>query len=275
MKKLTLLTFPLAALALAACGQKTTTPPGGQNPPANKLYSKYGNVMYMNNGNGAGSVGVIGSFHNINPTALPKALDPSLLDTCQLGNGEAYVSSLLFTTSGTALDAGAALTFKKNGVTFASLPRTEEKTQAIGPEYLYSAQPLVLNGLSNLTLSIPGAAGGFPAFTDVPFFVPKSAFKITAPVDLKAVTATTQFTWTGATNDPAAVVVFLVGQKEISFFCTARDDGSFSIPSDFQDVLKAQNFTKGVAAAIQSLTRFETNGDALLALQNLSVIVPK
>lgn len=45
MKRHLLLALPLAALTLAACGQKTTTTPGGQNPPANKLYTKLGLVQ--------------------------------------------------------------------------------------------------------------------------------------------------------------------------------------------------------------------------------------
>ncbi|GAA4014576.1 hypothetical protein GCM10022631_27990 [Deinococcus rubellus] len=270
MKKHLLLALPLAALVLAACGQKTTTPPGGQNPPTEKLYTKVGLVQAIKFDSNSG---VMAEFGTLSPTALPKSPDPSTLDTCQLGDGVNALIQLttpVINSSYGPLDAGDAITFKKNGMAFATISRMDMQPQAL-PNYVYQARNLVLSGLSDLTLSVPGATGGFPAFTDVSFPVPNPAFSLTKPTDLKTITSTTNFTWTGASNDPAAVVLFFVKQGNMPFFfCTARDDGSFTIPSDFQDVLKAQKFTQGIAGAVQSLTQVKTSGDALLIMQSLS-----
>jgi len=260
------LALPLAALALAACGQKTTT------PPASKLYTKLGVVQAAKSDT---SSDVLARFATITPTALPELTDPSTLDTCQLGNSGNALTQLLspVTNSFTgALDAGESITFKKNGMAFATLARTDLQPQTAS-NYVYEAQNLVLSGLSDLTLNIPGASGGFPAFSDVPFSVPAPAFKLTAPTDLGAVTPTTTFAWTGASNDPAAVVLLGVLQGNTPFFfCTARDDGSFTIPSDFRDVLNAQNFVKGPAVVVQSILHLKTSGDALLVTQSLSSV---
>lgn len=206
---------------------------------------------------------------------MPELTDPSSLDTCQLGNiGQVFARlTTPVTNSFTgSLDAGEAITFKKNGMAFANVTRMDMQPQA-SPNYIYRAENLVLSGLSGLTLSIPGAVSGFPAFTDVPFPVASPAFSLTTPTDLKSITPTTTFTWTGASNDATAVVFFGVLQgNTLFFFCTARDDGSFTIPSDFQDVLKAQQFIKGKAIALQSLTQFKTSGDALLVTQSFSSV---
>ena len=87
---------------------------------------------------------------------------------------------------GEPLDAGDALTFKKNGMAFVNVPRMNQVPQATSTTGRYQADNLVLSGLSNLTLSIPGAAGGFPAFSDVPFPVPNPAFSLTRPLTLPA-----------------------------------------------------------------------------------------
>ncbi|WP_161884299.1 hypothetical protein [Deinococcus alpinitundrae] len=182
-------------------------------------------------------------------------IDPSTLDTCQLGNSGNALTQLLSPVTNSfsgPLDAGEAITFKKNGMTFAALARMDLQPQAT-PNYVYEAQNLVLSGLSDLTLNIPGASGGFPAFSDVPFPVPAPAFKVTMPTDLGAVTPTTRFAWTGASNDPAAVVFLGVLKGDTPFFCTAHDDGSFTILNDFRDVLNAQKFVKGPAVVVQSI----------------------
>lgn len=273
MKRHLLLTLPLTALALAACGQKTTTPPGGQNPSTDKPYTKLGFVSSTSSNGGAS---VCGGFFSISPAALPQVRDASTLNTCQLGKGpndlDQALSPVTMLTPGTSLDAGDQLTFKKNGMAFASVPRMNVQLQAVQPNYIYQAGNLVLGGLSNLTLSVPGAAGGFPAFSDVPFAVPNPALSIQTPADRTAVKLDTTFTWTGASNDPAATVFLIVGQNNLEFTCTARDDGSFTIPSDFQDVLRANKFTVGALLAVQVIAHIKASGDALMLTQSSSLI---
>ena len=272
MKKRLLLAFPLSVLTLAACGQKTSTLPGNQNPPGSKLYTKLGLIQAIS---GIPNQGVLARFNTISPVTLPEMQDTSKLDTCQLGEPSKAFSQLYNPVTkflSVSLNAGDMLTFKKGGMTFADMPLMEKQTQA-QPIYSYQNIGLVLSGLSNLTVSIPGVTGSFPAFTDVPFRVATPTFSLMGSTDLAAITPTTVFTWTGASNDPLAMVFFnFIAKGSSVFFCTARDDGSFTIPSDFQAVLKAQNFTKGSATLIQSLTHLDTSGDALLVTQSLSVL---
>ncbi len=271
MNRRPLLSFLLPAVLLAACAQKAAVPTT-QDQPTAKLYTKLGLVQSFK---GSKSSGVSARFSSIAAAALPEAQNNSTLDTCQLGSALEPFGQLLSPITNVLsgpLDAGEALTFKKNGMAFVNVPRMNQVPQATGTTGRYQADNLVLGGLSNLTLSIPGAAGGFPALSDVPFPVPNPAFSLTAPADLTSITPVTAFTWTGASNDPAAAVLIGVKQGDLAFFCSARDDGSFTIPSDFQDVLKAQKFTKGTAGVLQSLTQLKTSGDALLVLQSLSSV---
>jgi hypothetical protein len=255
---LILLALPL----LAACGGSE-----GTVTPTPTTYTKLGLVQYIDFGKESG---VVANFRTIAPTALPGARDTSSLDTCQLGQPDGVIFGGIGLTNieGTSLDAGATVSLKKNGAAFASLPRDSQ-----GTTYSY-VLPVNLVGQSNVTVSAAGAEGGFPAFADVPVLAPAQASSFTSPADLKAVKASTTFTWKGASNDPDATMVLGVKQNSssLTFYCLARDDGSFSIPADFQSLLTNQKFTVGELQGVQIINRSLVSSGALFYSQRLTLL---
>lgn len=241
---------------------------------------KVGNVFLAESSsagmNGFAFVNGVGSFIETNQSVPGDGnfLAP-LLDTCFVltDEGPGPIDPLP-DFEGRSLDAGDPLTVNANGSVYATLTR---QTSEVEGETLYSyitdfmnppAPPLPDTGL---TLDIPGAEDGFPAFAGVA--LPSvAAFALTGPEDTTAITTGTTFTWSGGANGTNIAVVLFgsgeVGEAEtVSFACYARDDGSFTFPADTQAALNEAGFTTGsLVSAGRLASSSQTQGDALLNL---------
>ncbi len=131
---------------------------------------------------------------------------------------------------------------------------------------------------SGLTVDVPGASGGFPAFSGTPFPTTPQAVTLTAPAD-GSVTSSTTFAWSSPSNDPNTLV--LIGGVQpspaASFVCFARDDGSFSFSSATQAQLATAGFTQGqLNHTGRFAVRTTVQGDAVLNtyILNLQPLAP-
>ena len=150
----------------------------------------------------------------------------------------------------TSLDAGAALTLKTGTDTYATLAK-----QTQGTQIFYSSSPTtpLLPFPSSVTLDIPGAEGGFPAFSNVAFPAIPAEFSFSASSAFNAVSKNTTFSWTGAGPNDSSILFTGSGpganDKTIFFTCFANDDGNFAFPSTTQSELDAFGFTTGTVPA--------------------------
>jgi hypothetical protein len=167
---------------------------------------------------------------------------------------------------GVFLDAGDPLTVTANGQPYTTLNRQVQGDIITYGTNFMAPPPAPLPDA--LSIAIPGAEGGFPAFSAAFPSVP--AFALTSPADVGNITVDTTFTWTGATAD--AAVLLIGGQEldedtEVVFFCVTRDDGSFSFPPQTQEELAQAGFTSGFLGAAGRLgSASYTQADAALTL---------
>ena len=219
-----------------------------------------------------GDVGTAtGAFYSV--TTLPPVPDEGLtLDTCLVFTEDELDDLPPPTVPGpelepdpALLDAGDTLSVYANGSLYGTLERSAELDLGL-ITYLSAVLPPLPE--AGLTIDIPGADDGFPAFSRVPFpDVPN--LNMTAPADLGAITRHTTFTWTGSSDG----VVFLFGVGEnsageaVGFGCVVRDDGDFSFPAQTQAELAAAGFETG---ALMSSMRWgwtrHVDGNAVLVL---------
>jgi hypothetical protein len=159
------------------------------------------------------------------------------------------------------LDAGDALTFRMNGSTYAVFPKKVDDKGVLG----YQPTTTFAAPTSTVSLDIPGASNGFPAFSNVTMPAVASDFSFTPSNGV--ITAETRFTWTG--SSPGAMVLFGNGKNaagdSVFIFCSLKDDGEYVFPADVRTQLAGlANGKLGAAYRINS--RIETRGDASLIL---------
>jgi hypothetical protein len=159
------------------------------------------------------------------------------------------------------LDAGDALTFRMNGSTYAVFPKKVDDKGVLG----YQPTTTFAAPTSTVSLDIPGASNGFPAFSNVT--MPSVASDFTFSPSSGVITADTRFTWTGSST--GAMVLFGNGKNaagdSIFIFCSLKDDGEYMFPADVRTQLAGlANGKLGAAYRINS--RIETRGDASLIL---------
>jgi hypothetical protein len=161
----------------------------------------------------------------------------------------------------TPLDAGDTLVVR-NG----SLPYLELTKDVSDPLISYTSSAEGELPVTPLTLNIPGK--DFPAFSDKAFeTIP--AFELTTPTDTTAVTANTEFSWTGTSEN--AVIRLDVAQVEpkVSITCFAKDDGTFQFSETTQTEMTGKGFTKGqllTSSSARIAGRYEVQGEAALLL---------
>lgn len=239
---------PLALLALAACNQA----PAPKSEPVGKL----GGVSVVRTRvNGLGttyqSTAAGGAFGLLPaPQSLP--VGAPQLDSCTVTDSASPTAALPFDplpANVSSLDAGDPLLLKTSDGASVQLNRRTVSgqtfyTSALGEAGIFPSGPLP----THLTLDIPGAEGGFPAFKDVsvPSVIP---LDLTAPALDQPVSADMTFTWAARTAQPGdTAYVFLggtqfVGGSVVGFFCFARDDGNFTLPATTKTELLNKNFT--------------------------------
>jgi hypothetical protein len=167
----------------------------------------------------------------------------------------------------TSLDAGKELTIK-------TVVPTVLKAQILNPtpgfadnQKIYVSGPSATSpDTSGVTLEVPGVVGGFPAMTTslpnelVAFtFGPKTG-----------ITKNTIFKWTTPTSGAFVTIGASSGLDPSRVFvaCVVKDDGEFVFPASVKTELDKNGFTTGSADADKSISRYSSNGDALLIVAN-------
>jgi hypothetical protein len=158
------------------------------------------------------------------------------------------------------LDAGDALSFKTNGTPYATFPK-QVKDEVIG----YAPTAPLTAPTGTVSFDIPGASGGFPAFSNV--VMPSLASDLSFQPASGVITPDTRFTWTGSSG--GAMVLFGGGQTPtgdpIFLFCNLKDDGEYMFSTDVKAKL-ADMMGGKLQAAYRINSRIETKGDASLVL---------
>lgn len=171
------------------------------------------------------------------------------------------------------LDAGNALTLTANGSTYATLSKDEFSFGgttfiSYGDDDIDQALP------AGLTLDIPGAAGGFPSFSNVSMGTTQS-IDLTSPSNPGSITPNTTFTWNGAGSSSLVTISASALDPTnplatISLSCLAIDDGSFSFSNQTRAEMGADFVSLSSTIGRQSF-RTETKDDALLIIMVSSV----
>jgi copper(I)-binding protein len=241
-----------------------------------ETFSKHGYVILQETGEPGGESAMVsgtGSFYSTDePQPVPSEEDflNTMTDTCVVvteGEEQPEPTPVPYPTT-TSLDAGPQLTVSAGGNTYATLDK-----QTVENSIFYTTDfmnpPAVPLPDSGLTVSIPGAQGGFPAFTNAAFGNGPS-FTLTAPADPNNITKSATFSWSGSSSTS---IVILTGSgqnasgKAVTFSCIAEDDGSFAFPAATQAELDAAGFTTGsLTAAGRSNYEIYREGDAVLFL---------
>ena len=252
---------PLAAgglmltLVLAACGAEVTPTPAGPGnggvtaPPAQTTYTKTGAALlsrYSSVLGGKAQTLTVGS--GVFNTASFKGAPPSLAtsgipDSCELG--DPAPPDPIQTPKGRSLNAGPQLTLKSGAQTYASLPKKIAQDGAI----MYGDGQTPLPTLpAQLSVQVPGAAGGFPAFT-ASFPPTPQKVQLSAPAPGATVTPDTTFRWSNPSNRADTTVLFSISQTSpdtsFSFLCFAKDDGSFSFSNEVKAALSGRGWRSG------------------------------
>jgi hypothetical protein len=261
------LAFVLLSGLFVACGTSSPTDPN--NPPGGTTKIKQlGSVsLTETTAQGITTRGASGSFFEYSE-AVDVPNNPQFLDedTCVIvtvAEDEIPPTTPEGPTA-TSLDAGEALTL--NDGDYSTLLKQVFEDSIV---YLSDVSTPLLPFPTSVTLDIPGATNGFPAFENVTFPSIPAAFTLTEPSDPSTVTKATTFAWTGAASSDS--VMQLVGSGpgsgdiEVVFSCVASDDGSFSFPAQAQSQLDALGFTTGsLSFANRSAIKQEVDGEAAL-----------
>ncbi|GGL88063.1 hypothetical protein GCM10010840_27620 [Deinococcus aerolatus] len=196
-------------------------------------------------------------------TALTASLSQ---DVCSVVKDEDGLPQAPAAASGTPvpLDAGTPLALRTAQAPYAQLVRSGP------PQYTYrSAVPALPAPPAGLVLNIPGAAGGFPAFSGVA--VPVSdPLRLTAPAAGESFTLKTAFTWSNPTKDPNATVLLtgMADDSEVMFSCVVKDDGTFTLPAATAAELSALGFGSGILTGVgRTVSRTVRSGSAVLTVR--------
>ncbi len=237
-------------LVLAACGVTVTPPDAGTgNGGGATTYTKTGAVVlsrYSSVLGGGEQTQTVGSgvfntasFRN----APPSLANSDIPDSCQLGN-PTQPDPIDTPQSAPTLDAGSKLILKSGAQTYTTLPK-----QSQNGDILYGDGTTPLPNLpSQLSVQVPGAPDGFPAFT-ASFPPTPQKVKLTAPAIDRTVTPDTVFRWSNPSGRADTVVLFSISQTapdtSFSFLCFARDDGTFSFPNAVKAALSGRGWKSG------------------------------
>lgn len=170
----------------------------------------------------------------------------------------------------TPIDAGTPVLIKSGGSTYATLNRSINGSDIRYNGFGSGAIP------DGATVDIPGAVGGFPAFSGLAF--PSSAdFTFSATPSTGAVTKDSTFSWgSGQAN---SLMMFSSLSADASnnikgFSCVVADTGSFSLPAQTKSQLDAAGYTSGsVQFVARYTTRIEVQGNTALVLKVLRMKV--
>lgn len=266
---------------LAGCGPNGANGSGGGGSGGGGTqYSKMGMVGMSQNADktsgGSGTmVGGVGVFQTFDtPQQLPSDWNPfaDYVDQCSVyapTETNPFFDPFNPRDLQNTLDAGASLTVNTSGGVYATLSKnTSLGFTAYATDFL-SPPPSPMP--SDMTLDVPGAAGGFPSFTGKAFPA-VTTFALTSPSDPTSIdtTADTSLTWSGSPTN-GVVIIDAVGYdpltQPINVECIAADDGSFSLTSAAKTKLQGYGVDYiGVTDAARLEFASYSSGDALLVV---------
>jgi hypothetical protein len=270
---------------LTACGGGSSDPntnPDPNNPPGGTTtFEKLGFVT-LSESSFDGGVSRIGSGVFLEPAeATPVSTNDQFipLDTC----------IVIVSSSGTDpeptpdpdepkyLDAGEALTLISGDTTYATLVKSPLPPGGTPLPIIYSSASETLPEFpASLTLNIPGATDGFPAFSNVamPTIPPDFELTLSGSEGIK-ITKDTTFAWTGQGSGDTVFGIIAydfsrvseTSSQTLALICYARDDGSFALPDTTKAELDVAGFTNiELSTAFRQSNLTQTNGDAALIL---------
>ena len=171
--------------------------------------------------------------------------------------GDVDIDNLPFVPE--TVSAGEVITVTSPAGTYASL-----KEQSVFGFQIYQTddgEPIAGPIPENLVLDIPGAAGGFPAFSDV-------SFPYAAPLEFTQ--SGSEITWTNS-GEPGSSISIIMSAipdgnllQQLSIECDLIDDGSHQISAD---LLSADNVEFPLFSGERFITRVVQVGGSALILQ--------
>ncbi len=170
------------------------------------------------------------------------------------------------------LDAGTELSLQSGSSVYTKLLKT-----AISGTVSYGNNPLTPLAAvpDNLTVSIPGSATGFPAFTNVALPAFPADFTVSTPASGDPLALDGTITWDGGLNasNSMSILVSSSVKDGPGAICFAIDDGSFAVPANVKSAFETAGATNAQLVFLsRSANRTETANGATL---NLSVIRSK
>jgi Fibronectin type III domain len=245
-----------------------TTQSGTPQPTSSKIgFVSISEIAMLGNTNRLGSAQFYEAQNNEPPTIGGFGATPDSCLVLSAGQNEPPQPASL-----KPLDAGTELSLQSGSSAYTKLLKT-----AISGIILYSnnpASPLAAVP-DNLSISIPGSATGFPAFTNVALPAFPADFTVSAPASGDPLALDGTITWDGGLNasNSMSILIFSSLKDGPGAICFAIDDGSFAVPSNVKSAFETAGATDAKLMFVsRSASRSETANGATL---NLSVLRSK
>ena len=205
---------------------------------------------------------IVGRFFNLDDsTDIDLDLDSQfdeVVDTCEIDGGEDGDLGLDLNP----ISAGETITVSSAAGTYATIVAMTIPDLSI----VYGTQDELATPLpQNLIIDIPGDE--FPAFANVS--VPNAPPLDISPGSDDTITADTEFQWTPSSVAFSTVAIeatYTSANASVDILCVARDDGSFSYPTDIRDMIGSAQ----ASFVILSRSTFDIvdSGDSRLIIVN-------
>ena len=183
-----------------------------------------------------------------------------MVDTCEIDGGE--VGDLGLDLLANPISAGETITVSSAAGTYATIVAMTIPDLGI----VYGTQDELATPLpQNLIIDIPGDE--FPAFANVS--VPNAPPLDISPGSDDTITADTEFQWTPSSVAFSTVAIeatYTSANASVDILCVARDDGSFSYPTDIRDMIGSAQAS--FVILLRSTFDIVDSGDSRLIIVN-------
>lgn len=262
MKHYPTLAATILITLLAACGTSpaNTNPPPPPPPPVGSTQVGSINLQVLGN-----SVLALARFESYSPglSSPPSGAFPNT-NICVVSSG-AVPPALPTPPSNpgvgiqiTSLDGGPQVTIKKASGTHGTLEKRTEGSEIsyVGPNLPFTTE--------TLKADIPGVAGGFANFNDVPLPTLPASFDFsTNPAD--PINKDTSFTWTNPMGASTQMLFMVVQGNSSNYkvvYCIVADTGSFSFPAQTKTEMQTIGLNAGsLFLAMRISSHTETRGN--------------
>jgi Fibronectin type III domain len=245
-----------------------TTQSGTQPPTSSKIgFVSITEISLMGNTSRLASAMFYEAKNNEPPTVGGFGITPDTCLVLSTGQSEPPQPASL-----KPLDAGTELSLQSGTTAYTKLLKT-----AISGILVYSNNPTTPLAAvpNNLTISIPGSATGFPAFSNAALPAFPEDFTVSAPATGDPLALDGTITWDGGLNPSNSMSILVSSSLKDGpgAICFAIDDGAFTLPSNVKSAFETAGATDAkVVFMSRSASRIETANGATL---NLSVIRSK